>query len=191
MSKLIELSPTREASAQPAFWFATYTRSNFEKVVSAELTQKGFDSYLPVVVEVHRWKDRTKKVEVPLFPGYVFVRMDDSDDQATRILRTTGVVQFVGPGKRREPIPDIEIRSIRRLLDSQLAFCRHEIVRKGDYVRVKRGPLRGAEGHLLRVKSQNRLILSVEMLSQAISVEIDVADIEVILRPIWQPRLIA
>lgn len=167
-----------EAATPPACWYALYTRSHFEKSVAAELARKGVEAYLPLVREIHRWKDRMKAVETPVFPGYVFTRLADTPLERLRVLRTAGVVRILGQAGRIEPIPDIEIESIRKLILSRASFAAHPFLREGAWVRVKRGPLAGVEGYLVRRKNQDRLVISVEMLSQAVATEIDICDVE-------------
>ena len=168
------------AGAAESCWYALYTRSNFEKRVSGELTAKRVENYLPLVEQVHQWKDRKKRIEVPVFPGYVFVRFRDSPPARLKVLRTAGSARILGQGERIEPIPESEIQAIRRLLKSRLPCLSQPFLREGAWVRVKRGPLRDVEGLLVRVKSKTRLVLSVALLSQSVATEIDVADVEVL-----------
>ena len=167
-------------SSRPAepLWYAVYTRSNFEKRVAAELTALRVENYLPVVEQVHQWKDRKKVVEVPVFPGYVFSRFADSQAARLRVLRAGGAVRILGSSEWIEPIPEGEIESIRRLLQARVPCFVHPFLREGAWVRVKRGPLRDLEGLLVRVKSATRLVLSIALLSQSVATEIDAADVE-------------
>src|ERR1035437_6403668 len=99
------LTQLEEMSVQ-ACWYAIHTRSNFEQRVAGELGRKGFESYLPSYQETHQWRDRKKKVAVPLFPGYVFVRFVDSLELRMPVLHTTGVVRILGNGGMIEAVPD-------------------------------------------------------------------------------------
>jgi len=168
-----------------AHWYAVQTRSRFEQVVRAELSVKGVENYFATYQELHQWKDRKKVVEVPLFSGYVFVRFQDEDEALLQVLRTTGVVRILGASGAIEPIPDEEIDSIRRLLRSGDRCFPHPFIREGAWVRVRRGVLAGIEGRLVRVKSQARLVLSVELLSQSVATEVDARDVE----PACEPQL--
>lgn len=170
-------------------WYAVHTRSNFEKIVARELVLKGLEQYVPTVREVHRWKDRKKVVEVPVFPGYVFFRTNDCERARLQVLRTGGTVRILGRASGMEAIPDVEIESIRTLLESRLPFQVHPLLREGALVRVKWGPLQGVEGLLARIKNERRLVISVQMLSQSVSTEIDIADIEVLRPPARGARL--
>ena len=171
--------------AQPAGltpqWYALYTRSNYEKYVSIELANKGVEVYLPTVREVHRWKDRKKTLEVPVFRSYVFTRFADAASERLRVLQTSGVVRILGNGNAGsiEPVPTTDIESVRKLVDSAMPFTAHPFLREGARVRVKRGPLKGIEGLLVRFKGQTRLVLTVEMLEKAVAAEVDPTDVEV------------
>ena len=166
-------------SRQPR-WYAVHTRSKCEQSVSSELTAKGVECYLPATRNIHRWKDRKKEISTPLFPGYVFTRIVDDSASRLQVLRTSGTARILGLGTEIEPVPDFEIESIKRLLDSQATCLGHPFLREGSWVRVKYGPLEGLEGLLTRIKNSSRLVLSVEMLAQSVATEIDAADVEVI-----------
>ena len=163
-------------------WYAVHTRSNFEKRIASELLAKKIENYLPLIREVHQWKDRKKLVELPVFPGYVFVRFADSSKKRLEILKTAGTVRILGQGERIEAVPDPEIESIQHLLKSNVPCFAHPFLREGAWVRVKRGPLKDLEGLLVRMKSNTRLVLSVTLLSQSVATEIDVSDVEVLRR---------
>jgi len=167
----------------PPRWYAVYTRSNFEKKVAAELAAKRLESYVPVVEETHQWKDRRKRIEVPVFPGYVFARFADSGRTRLEILKTPGAVRILGHAGGIDPVPDPELDAVRRLLKANVACLAHPFLREGAWVRVKRGPLFDLEGLLVRVKNRTRLLLSVTMLSQSVTTEIDISDVEVVRRP--------
>lgn len=148
--------------------------------MAAELTAKHIENYLPVVQQLHQWKDRRKMVEVPVFPGYVFSRFRDSSQTRLQVLRTAGAVRILGQADQIEPIPDYEIESIRRLLKANVPCFAHPFLREGAWVRVKRGPLKDLEGLLVRLKSKTRLVLSISLLSQSVATEIDIVDVEVV-----------
>jgi transcription antitermination factor NusG len=130
---------------------------------------------LPTVKRLSQWKDRKKEVEVPLFSGYCFVRLNS--DQKMPALKTVGVVDIVGGGQRPEPIPDEEITAIQTLMASVLPYDPHPYLQEGMKVEVIRGPLQGLQGILLRKDKRHRLILGVRIIQQAAAVEIDVADV--------------
>jgi transcriptional antiterminator NusG len=157
-------------------WFALWTRSRHEKLVRDQLQQKQVEVFLPSIMKWSRWKDRKKQIEWPLFPGYCFARFDASD--RLPILKCEGVVTIVGTEGYPSPIPPIEIESIRQLIDSELAFDPCPLIKEGTMVEVKAGPLKGVVGRLVRKGSHARLVLSVDLIGQAVSVEVDAADVK-------------
>jgi len=157
-------------------WYALYTRHQCEKVVSQALSAKGFEAFLPQYHAIHRWKDRRKELLLPLFPNYVFIR--GGLDRMLNILMTPGVHSIVSWAGRPADIPPEEIEAVRRLVDSSLRIEPHPFLRCGDRVRIKSGPLEGIQGILVRKKSAFRLVLSVQMLAQSASVEVDVSVVE-------------
>ncbi len=162
-------------SSFPTCWYALRTRSRHEKLVRDQLLNQGIEPLLPTVKRLSQWKDRKKEIEVPLFSGYCFVRF--GSDQRLPVLKTIGVVDLVGGGRRPEPIPDEEIAAIQTLINSVLPYDPHPYLQEGMQVEVIRGPLQGVRGILLRKEKRHRLILGVRLIQQAAAVEIDVADV--------------
>jgi transcription antitermination factor NusG len=157
-------------------WYAIWTRSRHEQVVRDQLASKGIEAFLPTVTRWSRWKDRKKKVDWPLFPGYCFARFDPRE--RLPILKSTGVVTIVAFDGEIVPIPDQEIDGIRRLVASDLQYDPVPLIREGTLVEVTHGPLKGVHGRLVRKGSQARLILAVDLIGQAVSVEVDAADVK-------------
>jgi transcription termination/antitermination protein NusG len=157
-------------------WFAIWTRSRHEKLVRDQLEQKHVEVFLPTIIKWSRWKDRKKQIEWPLFPGYCFARFDAA--ARLPILKCEGVVTIVGTDGHPSPIPPIEIQSIRQLIESELAFDPCPFIKEGMMVEVKAGPLKGVVGRLVRKGSHSRLVLSVDLIGQALSVEVDAADVK-------------
>jgi transcription antitermination factor NusG len=157
-------------------WFAIWTRSRHEKLVRDQLQQKHVEVFLPTINKWSRWKDRKKQIEWPLFPGYCFARFDVQD--RLPILKCEGVVTIVGTEGQPSPIPPVEIDSIRQLIDSELAFDPCPLIKEGMMVEVKAGPLKGVVGRLVRKGSHARLVLSVDLIGQAVSVEVDASDVK-------------
>ena len=153
-------------------WFAIYTRSRHEKLVAEQLAQKKIAAFLPLKIEVHRWQDRYKKVEMPLFRGYVFAQYENESPARTSILRTTGVVRIVGFGQEDAAIPGEQIENLRRLLETRQLVHRHRYLQVGERVKVISGALAGMEGILVRVKKQDRLVIAIEPIRQAVAVEL-------------------
>jgi len=168
---------TMDHSSRPQ-WYAVQTRSRFEKVISAELSLAGIEHYLATYQSVHEWKDRQKLLELPLFPGYIFVHLEDLEAIRRRVLRVHGVVRILGHGSSIEPIPQEQIDSVRRLLAGGKQCQPHPFVKEGSWVRVRRGALAGLEGRLVRIKNSARLVLSIDLLSQSVSTEVEARNIE-------------
>jgi transcription termination/antitermination protein NusG len=167
------LTPDR---AQAEFeWYAVWTRSRHEKLVRDQLAQKDVAVFLPTITKWSRWKDRKKKIDWPLFPGYVFARFDPMD--RLPILKCDGVVTIVGTDGLPSPIPEIEIDSIRTLIESELSYDPCPLIKEGMMVEVRSGPLKGVVGRLVRKGAHARLVLSVDLIGQAVSVEVDAADV--------------
>ena len=160
--------------APPDPWYAIWTRSRHEQVVRDQLERKGYDAFLPTIPRWSRWKDRKKKVDWPLFPGYCFARFDPRE--RLPILTCTGVVSIVSFDGEIAPIPDVEIDGIRRLVESDLQFDPCPLIREGMMVEVVHGPLQGVVGRLIRKGAHARLMLAVDLIGQAVSVEVDAAD---------------
>ena len=157
-------------------WFAVWTRSRHEQVVREQLAQKHIEVFLPTVTRWSRWKDRKKKIDWPLFPGYCFARFNPRE--RLPVLTCAGVVNIISAeGGEPAPIPDSEIDGIRQLVESDLAFDPCPMIREGMMVEVVHGPLRGVIGRLLRKNEKARLVLSVDLIGQAVSVEVDAADV--------------
>jgi transcription termination/antitermination protein NusG len=153
-------------------WYAVHTRSRHEKLVARQFQEKQIEAFLPLRTEVHRWKDRHKQVEVPLFSGYVFAQFARGTQQRQAVLRTTGVIRIVGFGQRDEPVPDEQIEALRRVLESDVFLEKHKYLRVGQRVRVISGALAGVEGILKRIKGNARLVIAVEPIRQAVAVEL-------------------
>jgi transcription antitermination factor NusG len=157
-------------------WFAIWTRSRHEKLVRDQLQEKQIEVFLPTINKWSRWKDRKKQIAWPLFPGYCFARFDVSN--RLPILKCEGVVTIVGTDGMPSPIPPVEIDGIRQLIESELAFDPCPLIKEGMMVEVKAGPLKGVVGRLVRKGAHARLILSVDLIGQAVSVEVDAADVK-------------
>ena len=160
----------------PAQWFAVRTRSRYEKRVREQLEGRPrVEVFLPLWERWSRWKDRNKKVQFPLFPGYCFARFHYADRML--VLKTFGVVDLVGVNGKPEPVPDAEIEAVRAIVESKLRYDPHPYLTEGMEVEVVHGPLLGVRGRLLRKDRWTRLVLSVNLVRQSVAVEIDAADI--------------
>lgn len=174
---MIELPDSRVEPPSDAEvrWYALWTRSRHEQVVREQLEQKGVEAFLPTVTRWSRWKDRKKKIDWPLFPGYCFARFHAR--ARLPVLKCLGVVNIVSFEGEPAPIPEHEIFGIRQLVESDLAFDPCPLIREGMMVEVVHGPLKGVIGRLMRKSEKARLVLSVDLIGQAVSVEVDAADV--------------
>ena len=153
-------------------WYAIYTRSRFEKQVAQQMERKHVPVFLPLRMEVHRWQDRYQKVEVPMFRGYLFAQFSSDSSDRTAILRTTGVVRIVGFGQKDTEVPGQQIAALRRLADEGALLHPHRYLRVGQRVKVASGSLAGMEGILVRIKRQERLVIALDAIRQAVAVEL-------------------
>jgi transcription antitermination factor NusG len=166
--------------AEPVFpWFALRVKSRFEKKTALHLEGLGLEPFNPLYRSRRRWSDRTKEVDLPLFPGYVFCRFDPND--RLPVLQTPGVVSIVGFGGRPAPVDEEEIAAIQAIVRSGAPALPWPFLREGQRVRLVRGALRGLQGILLDVKSDCRLVVSVTLLQRSVAVEIDRGDVEPVL----------
>ena len=158
-------------------WYALYTRPRHEKRVFEELASRKIEAFLPSYKVRRRWSDRYKVVEEPLFKNYLFVNVP-SGRSYHDTLRPYGAVSFVMFDGKPAEIPDTEIDSIRLLVTSELKYNPHPYLKVGRKVYVRSGPLQGCEGVLTRKKGITRLVLSVHLLQQSISAEVDADTVE-------------
>jgi transcription elongation factor/antiterminator RfaH len=161
---------------QPRFWYAAYTRSRHEKKVAQHLLQKSVACFLPLYDEVHQWTSGKANVQLPLFPGYVFVNIHPTD--FIRVLQTPGVVRFVKTHGSPTPIRDAELESVRTVATSDVRAEMHPFLAFGTRVQITRGPLRGIEGIIVSQKGSSRLILSITLIMRSVSVEVAADDFQ-------------
>jgi transcription antitermination factor NusG len=163
-------APERDAAAEVQ-WHAAYTIANHEKRVAQQLTWRSVEHFLPVYESVRRWKDRRVRLQLPLFPGYVFVRLALRD--RLRVLAVPGVARLVGFDGRPTVVPAEDIEAIRACLERNRDVQPHPYVRCGQRVRVLNGPLAGFSGIVVRQKNRTRLVVSFEVLERSVSVELE------------------
>lgn len=166
------------AGADVEKWFAVQTRARHEKVVVQRLSDKGVTTFLPLVRQVHRWSDRRKTVDLPLFSCYVFAKLAPRNDECLRVLLVDGVLRFVGPRGQATPIPDEQIDTIRTLVEEQLPYCFHPFLKIGQRVRVRGGALDGVEGILVSRSGERTLVVSVNAIDRSLAVRIEGYDVE-------------
>jgi transcriptional antiterminator NusG len=157
-------------------WYAAYVKHQHEAKAEEQLKRKGVEVFLPRQKVVRRWADRNKTLLTPLFPGYLFVRSDLSNK--LQILSTPGIFFIVENAGHACVIPKSEIDSIRKVIESGVQARVHPFVSSGDKVRILYGPLSDITGILTRFKNQCRVVLAVEALQKAVSVEVDLDNVE-------------
>jgi transcription antitermination factor NusG len=159
-------------------WYAVVSRSRHEKLVASALTSLGVRTLLPLIAEVHRWSDRRKVVDTPLFPGYVFVHIPSAREAQVAVLRTTGVVRFVGNHRGASPIPEKEIDDVRAVLSHSMNCSPYPFLKIGQRVRIVGGSLDGVEGVLLKRDGERKLVISIELIQRSLAVSVCNFDVE-------------
>ena len=154
-------------------WFAIYTRSRHEQVVYNQLLAKGEDVFLPTMRIWSRRTDRRLRIEVPMFPGYLFVHTSLDPARQLSVLRTVGVVNLVSFKGRPASVNPEEINSLKIIIASGTTIHPAENYRTGDLIRIVEGPFKGVIGRLVERRSSKRLVVAVETISQAVYVEVD------------------
>lgn len=162
-------------------WYVVQTFSRHEKRVAEQLDARGVEHFLPLYETVSQWKDRRVRVELPLFPGYVFVRLALRD--RLNVLQIPSVVRLVGFNGHPEALPDEEMEILRSGLGNRLRAEPHPFLTVGRRIRIRSGPLQGLEGILVRRKSCLRFVLSVDLILRSIIVDVSGADLEPIFSP--------
>lgn len=152
-------------------WYAAYTSANHEKRVTAQLRERSVEHFLPLYESVRRWKDRKVKLQLPLFPGYVFVQLALRD--RLQVLQVPGVVRLVGSNGMPCALPQEDMEVIHNCLNQGCNVVPHPYLQVGHRARVKTGPLQGLEGIILRKKNKTRFVLSFKLIMRSVAVEID------------------
>jgi transcription antitermination factor NusG len=168
--------PPLVADVPKLYWHAAYTCAQHEKRVAQALKHREIDHFLPLSAAFHQWKDRRVQITVPLFPGYVFVHLTQSE--WIRVLQIPGVVRLVGFNGQPAALPEEDLKVLRNSLIVRGLAEPYPYLPVGRRVRIKRGALEGFQGLLVRKKNRLRFVLSVHLISRSIAVEIDPADLE-------------
>jgi transcription termination/antitermination protein NusG len=159
-------------------WYAIYTCANHEKRVKEQLDERCIKSFLPLYEAVRRWKDRRVRLQIALFPGYVFVHLLLRD--RLRVLQIPSVVRLVGFNGLPTALPDKEIETLRGGLSSRLRAEPHPYLTAGRRVRICAGPLAGLEGFLNRKKNNLRVIVSLDLIQRSVAVDVDALDVQLV-----------
>jgi len=159
-------------------WYALHTRARHEKAIQQRLREQGMETYLPTTVKVHRWSDRQKKVEVPVFGCYVFVRCTLSAEDRSLIYRIDGVLSILSSRGSGLRISDHEIEALRKVLTQSRPWRSYPFPKVGQRVRVRGGAMDGVEGLFLAENGDRSLVISVDAIQRSIALRIDGYDVE-------------
>jgi transcription antitermination factor NusG len=166
------------AAEQEAHWYAVYTCARHEKRIAEQFGQRSIEQFLPLYETVHRWKDRRVRVQLPIFPSYIFVRI--ALTHQLKVLQIPGVVRLVSFSGKPVALPEWEVSALQRGLSSGLRAEPYPCLATGRRVRIKAGPLCGLTGRLLRRKQNCRIVISVDSISRSIICEVSPEDVEVV-----------
>src|SRR5215470_13224289 len=156
-------------------WYAVYACANHEKRVADQLASRSVEHFLPQYESVRRWKDRKVRLQLPLFPGYLFVHL--AAQERLRVLQVPGVVRLVGFNGSPTPMPEEDLERIRQFLGQGWRAEPHPYLQAGRRARVVRGALAGMEGIVLRRKNRSRLVISFDLIQRSMAIETDEADL--------------
>ncbi len=158
-------------------WYAIHTRSRHEKQVDLFLSERGVETLLPLVHTLSRRSDRKKYVDIPLFPGYLFVCAEK--ERLYDVKFTRGVTRIIGTDiDAPTPIPDKQILDIKAIMETEVQLDPFPYLKKGRMVRVKSGPLKGLEGILVERKGHYKLVIRIDLLQKGAAAEVYISDIE-------------
>jgi transcription antitermination factor NusG len=180
MNGVAEISVSYTPIPNPAVshprWYAVYTHPRHEKVVTEQLESKLIEAFLPTFISENRWKDRRVRIQIPVFPGYVFTRISLSE--RSRVLSVPGVIRMLSFNGTPASIDDSEIEAVRLCMERGATLQPYAFLEVGDRVRVRSGVLEGLEGLVSRCKNERRLIVPISLINQSVAVEIDVQLLE-------------
>jgi transcription termination/antitermination protein NusG len=159
-------------------WYAVHIRAQHEKAVAHRLRERGVTTFLPTFSEVHRWKDRKKIIELPLFSCYLFVKLMPQNEDRQRVLRTDSVLGLVGANGFGSPIPSEQIDAIQLLVREKLPCCAYPFLKVGQRVRIRGGALEGLEGIFLSRHGERRLIISVDAMQRSLAIQVEGYEVE-------------
>jgi transcription antitermination factor NusG len=161
-------------------WYAVKTLSRHERLVARQLGHHGIDTFLPTFTEIHRWSDRKKKVELPLFPGYLFIQANMSPQVRRVVSFARGVAEIVTMGGEPTPIPDDQIENVQKLLANSIGCMEYPFLKVGQRVRVRGGALDGIQGILAAHNGSRGIIISIDGIQRSLAVRIEGYDVEVV-----------
>jgi transcription antitermination factor NusG len=165
---------------EESHWYAIHTMARHEKWIAQQLQEKRVFTFLPLLQQIHRWSDRWSRVELPLFSCYAFVRITQRAEERLKVLRTPGVLGFVGSERQGTPIPEQQIESLRTAINGKIPCAVHPFIGAGQRVRLRGGSLDGVEGILVRQDGEQSVVVSVELLRRSVSMLVEGYDIELV-----------
>jgi len=172
--------PTEFVSPSELRWYALHTRARHEKAIERRLRDRGIETFVPTTMEVHRWSDRKKSVQVPLFTCYVFAKFAPQREERLRVLRVEGVFGLVGAQGEGIAIPEEQIDAVRSLVDGQLPWSSHPFLKIGQRVRIRSGALNGVEGVLVQRNGDRTLVISVDAIQRSLAVRVEGYEVEAV-----------
>jgi transcription termination/antitermination protein NusG len=175
-SKTPSSAPNAEAGSES--WYALHTRPRHEKLVEQRLQDHGVATFLPIITEVHRWSDRKKSVQLPLFSCYVFAKLIPNRAERLRVLRVEGVLGLVGSHNEGSPIPDDQIHAVQMVVDAAVPWSSHPFLKIGQRVRIRSGALDGLEGILVSRNGNDTLVISVDAIQRSLAVRVEGYQVE-------------
>jgi len=174
--ELTQPAPQPETAAEN--WYALLTHARHEKVVVQRLAERGVKTFLPLVTEVHRWSDRKKSVQLPLFRCYVFARFAPNRDERLRVLRVDGVFGLIGAHGEGTPIPEEQIDAVRQVVEGAAPGSAYPFLKIGQRVRIRGGALEGMEGILISRNGDRTLVISVDAIQRSLAVRVEGYEVE-------------
>lgn len=168
-------------------WYAGYTAARHEKRVADHFAQRGVEHFLPLYETIHRWNNGRHRVQLPLFPGYIFVRIALQD--RLRVLEVPGFVRLVGFNSLPLPLPEVDINSMREALTRGVLAEPYPYLTVGTRVEIRNGPLQGMTGILLRRQNRCRVVISVDLIMRSMAVEVEASDVAPLRRATLHPVL--
>jgi transcription elongation factor/antiterminator RfaH len=161
-------------------WYVLHTRSRHEAVVADGLARKTMEVFLPKIRVRSTRRDRKLMIQVPLFPGYVFLRTDLHPHTHLEVVKTAGVVRLIGTQHGPVPVPEHTIESLKIMVAADLPIVTGHRLQPGDRVMVVNGPLTGVVGTFVRYRNQGRVVVHIEALGQFAGVDVQEEDVEVL-----------
>lgn len=159
-------------------WYALLTQARHEKVVAHRLNERGIASFLPLMRQLRRWRNRKIKVELPLFSCYVFAYLQSTNEERLRALRVGGVFSLVGSHGMGTPIPEGQIAAVQRFVEGNLSWGTYPFLKVGQRVRIRSGALDGIEGILVSRNRESKLVISIDAIERSLAVCIEGYDLE-------------